>query len=118
MRNLVIRLILWLCRRFDISLLDETRRLATPDAIARGQRWEAFYHEQGGIADMIKALRLEAFEVAAELDPNDTDKIYYWATADRNLRRLDQRVRTVIETGKIEARRAQVKSQPMPKKSV
>jgi hypothetical protein len=118
MRNLVVRLVLWLCRRFDISPLDEARRFASPDAIARGQRWEAFYHEQGGLADMIAELRREAFEVAAELDPKDTDKIYYWATADRNLRRLDRRVRTVIETGKIEARKAGVVSLPMPRKSV
>jgi hypothetical protein len=118
MRSIVVRLVLWLCARFDISPLDEARRFASPDAIARGQRWEAFYHEQGGLADMIAELRREAFEVAAELDPKDTDKIYYWATADRNLRRLDRRVRTVIETGKIEARKAQVVSLPMPRKSV
>ena len=118
MRNLAIRLVLWLCARFDINPLDETRRFVSPDAVARGQRWEAFYLEQAGIADMIQTLRREAFEVAAELDPNDTDKIYYWATADRNLRRLDQRVRSIIETGKIAAKNAEVKGVGMARKSV
>lgn len=118
MRALIVRLVLWLCRRFDISLLDEARRFVSPDAIARGQRWEAFYLEQGGIADMIKALRAEAFEAAAELDPRDTDKIYYWATADRNLRRLDRRIRGVIENGKLEAAKSNVKSIGMARKSV
>ena len=118
MRNLAIRLVLWLCARFDINPLAEARRFASPDAIARGQRWEAFYHEEGGLADMIAAIRKEAFEAAAELDPRDTDKIYYWATADRNLRKLDRRIRSVIETGKLEARKAGVVSLPMPRKSV
>jgi len=120
MRNLAIRLVRWLCRRFDIVLLDEARRFISPDAIVRGQRWEAFYHEDGGLADMIAALRKEAFEAAAELDPRDTDKIYYWATADRNLRRLEQKVRAVIVNGQIAAKQAEAKaaSVPAPRKSI
>ena len=106
MRNLAIRLVLWLCCRFGIVMLDEARRFVSPDAVARGQRWEAFYTEEGGLADMIAALRKEAFEAAAELDPSDTDKIYYWATADRNLRRLEQKVRGVIVSGQIAAKQA------------
>ena len=58
------------------------------------------------LADMIAALRREAFEAAAELDPKDTDKIYYWATADRNLRRLDMKVQAIVSTGKIEIENA------------
>jgi hypothetical protein len=118
MRNLAIRLVLWLCARFDINPLDEARRFVSPDAVARGQRWEAFYYEQGGIADMIQTLRREAFEAAAELDPAETDKIYYWATADRNLRKLDQRVRGVINNGKIAAKNGEVQSAGMARKSV
>lgn len=118
MRNLAVKLVLWLCARFGIVPLDEARRFASPDAVARGQRWEAFFHEEGGLADMIAALRREAFEAAAELDPSDTAKIYYWATADRNLRRLEQKVRGVIVNGQIEAKRAQHVSSGMPRKSV
>jgi hypothetical protein len=120
MRNLAIRLVLWLCARFDINPLDEARRFASPDAIVRGQRWEAFYHEEGGLADMIAAIRKEAFEAAAELDPSDTDKIYYWATADRNLRKLDQRVRGIVANGKIAAKQADYTGAAvgMPRKSV
>jgi hypothetical protein len=118
MRNLAVMLVLWLCDRFDIVPLDEARRFASPDAVARGQRWEAFYHEEGGLADMIAALRREAFEAAAELDPRDTDKIYYWATADRNLRRLEQKVRGVVQNGKIAAKQAGHVDAGMPRKSV
>lgn len=120
MRNLAIRLVLWLCARFNIVMLDEARKFASPDAVARGQRWEAFYHEEGGLADMLVAIRKEAFEAAAELDPRDTDKIYYWATADRNLRKLDQRVRSVIVNGQIAAKQAEAKGAAvgMPRKSL
>ena len=117
-RSLAIRLVLWLCRVFDIVPLDEARRFASPDAIVRGQRWEAFYYEDGGLAEMIEAMRREAFEAAAELDPRDTDKIYYWATADRNLRRLEQKVRGVIVSGQIEAKRRAHVDAGMPRKSV
>ncbi len=81
MRNLAVKLVLWLCDRFDIVPLDEARRFASTDAVARGQRWEAFYHEEGGLADMIAALRREAFEAAAELVPRDNEKIYDWDSA-------------------------------------
>ena len=89
----------------------------SPDAVARGQRWEAFYSEAGGLADMIAAIRKEAFEAAAELDPRETALIYYWSTADRNLRKLDRRVRTIVENGKIEARRGEHVGAGMPRKS-
>lgn len=104
-RRLALWLVNWLIARFDLSVIDDTRRMNGSDAVERGARWESFYREQGGLADMLEALRREAFEAAAELDPKDTDKIYYWATADRNLRRLQQRIESVIQHGKIEAER-------------
>lgn len=85
--------------------IDQTRLLNGSDAVERGQRWEQFYREQGGLLDMLEALRREAFEAAAELDPKDTDKIYYWATADRNIRRLQGRIENVIMSGRVEADR-------------
>ena len=85
--------------------IDQTRLLNGSDAVERGQRWEQFYREQGGLLDMLEALRREAFEAAAELDPKDTDKIYYWATADRNIRRLQGRIEGVVMSGRVEAER-------------
>ena len=96
------RFVLWLCKVTDIRPEIATERLmGGKDAVERGQRWESFYREQGGLLDMLEGLRREAFEAAAELDPKDTDKIYYWATADRNIRRLQQRIEQVIITGKM-----------------
>jgi hypothetical protein len=99
------RLALWLCRVAGVpatETIDQTRLRGGNDAVERGQRWEAFYRERGGLADMLADLRREAFEAAAELDPKDTDKIYYWATADRNIRRLQQKVEAIVITGKSE----------------
>ena len=103
MRNLALSLTLWLIARLNLPVIVNTRINNGTDAVARGARWEAFYHEQGGLADMLAGLRREAFEAAAELDPRETDLIYYWATADRNIRKLQGRVETVVAQGKIEA---------------
>lgn len=103
MRNLAIRFVLWAVRRFNICVLSEARRRSSADAVERGARWQAFYEEEGGLADMLAALRREAFEAAAELDPSETEKVYYTMMADRNLRKLDQRIQQVIVTGKTEA---------------
>jgi len=101
MRNLLVRFALWLCRVLDVNPVEQARLKASPDAVKRAMRWDAFYREEGGLSDMIAALRIEAFEAAAELDPSDTDKIYYWATADRNLRRLEGKVRAIVATGRL-----------------
>jgi len=105
MRNLAAHLVLWLCRTFDIKPLAEARLAMGSDVIARSERWEQFYLEEGGIADLIAALRMEAFEAAAETPPEDVAKLQYWAMADRNVRRLDARIRGIIMSGKIEVRR-------------
>jgi hypothetical protein len=121
MRSLAIRLVLWLCRVFAIVPLDEMRLHMGASKIARSERWEQFYLEEGGLKDMLATVRREAFEVASEIDPRDTDKIYYWAMSDRNVRRLEQQVRGVIAAGKIELKQAEAKRAaggPNPRKSV
>jgi hypothetical protein len=119
MRNLAIRLVLWLCARFDIVPLDETRRFVTPDAVARGQRWEAFYSEEGGLADMVAQARREAFEAYAECRPDAVSEKEYLAASDRCWRQLDARVRNVIATGKLAAKEAEHRgaAMGMPRKS-
>lgn len=120
MRNLAVRLVLWLCARFEISLIDEARRFASPDAIVRGQRWEAFYSEEGGIADMIAQARREAFEAYGECRPGDVAEKEYLAASDRCWRQLEQRVRSVIVSGQIAAKEQQNRGSVigMPRKSI
>ena len=107
LRNLATRLVLWLCDRFGIVPLDEARVAMTADAVARSQRWEAFYREAGGLADMIAQARKEAFEAYSECRPDDLAEKDYLAASDRCWRQLEARVRSVIQAGHIEVKRAE-----------
>ena len=73
------------------------------DAIMRGQRWELFYSEIGGLRDMLDELRRAYFEKVSSIKPGDTDALQALAMADRIAREIDGQVRTVIETGKLRA---------------
>lgn len=71
------------------------------EAIARGQRWEAFYGEENGLGDMIVSLRQDYFAKVADLKPGDTDGLRALAMADKIAREIDRKARSVIETGKL-----------------
>lgn len=73
------------------------------DAVARGQRWEAFATEEDGLYDMIANLRRGYFEKVGQLRPGDTESLQALAAADRIARELERQVQTVIETGKVRA---------------
>lgn len=73
------------------------------DAVARGQRWQAFYEETGGLADMIANLRQNYFEKVGALKPGDVDSLKALAMADRIAREIEREVQSVIETGKLRA---------------
>ncbi|GAA0729962.1 hypothetical protein [Sphingomonas japonica] len=71
------------------------------DSVARGQRWEVFYAEDGGIRDMIAGLRRGYFEKVGGLKPGDTESLIALGMADRIAREIDREVQTIIETGKL-----------------
>lgn len=77
------------------------------DAVARGQRWENFYHEVGGLADMIEGLRRGYFVKVGSLKPGDHDSLLALGMADRIAREIEREVLSVIETGKLRANEAQ-----------
>lgn len=106
MRKLIVRLTLWLCRRFAIDPLAELRLQSGGDAAARGARWEQFYREAGGLADMIAAVRRGYFEASAGLAITETGKLYEYALADRLAREIEREVLNVVLTGKAAAERA------------
>lgn len=71
------------------------------EAIARGQRWEAFYAEEGGLRDMIASLRHDYFAKVGDLKPGDHDGLRALAMADKIAREIDRKVQEVIQTGKL-----------------
>lgn len=105
MRRILVRFALWLCAALDVHPLDQTRINNGADAVARGERWQAFYLEQGGLADMILAVRRGYFEAAAGLGVSETDRIYEYALADRIAREIERQVQGVIASGRIDAER-------------
>jgi hypothetical protein len=71
------------------------------DAIMRGGRWEDFYREKDGLADMLGNIRRSYFEKVGQLKLGDTDALMALGMADRIVRQIEGEVIQVIETGKI-----------------
>lgn len=102
-RNLAIAIVTFLCRRFNIALVAEARLGNGQDAISRGNRWEQFYQEEGGIKDMIASLRHDYFLKVGQLHPGETQKLLALGMADKIALEIERKVQTVIETGRIRA---------------
>lgn len=119
LHNLATRLILWLCARFYVWPIDEARIAMGDDAKARSMRWQEFAREDGGLFDMIEAMRKKAFEEYSALPPSAHAERDYLALSDRNLRALKQRVVSVIAAGEIaeknDAMRERMNVAPMRK---
>jgi hypothetical protein len=107
MRSTLARLTIWLASRLGLVLMPADRIHGGSDAVERGKRWEAFYREAGGLADIIAGLRKEYFEAASAVGHRDNDKLYEFAVADRMARELDREIMQIIVTGKAEFERRQ-----------
>lgn len=101
MRNLAIRLVLWLCDRYGIDMLAESRIRNGSDAVARGKRYEEFATEEGGLYDMIDERRREAFCAYGETAPGDVATRDYLAMQDRCWTQLRACIVSVVQSGKI-----------------
>lgn len=73
------------------------------DAVARGHRWGSFYGEQGGLSDMLEAMRRSYFERASQLKPGDIDALMALSLADRIVAEIDGQVRAIIVEGEVAA---------------
>ena len=94
---MIERFALWLLRHFTPA---ENRLHIGGDPIERAIRWEQFYREEGGLADMIATLRQQAFEAAQEAGAKDDQTRLAWMLQDRAYRSLDNRICGVIAHGK------------------
>ena len=102
-RNLAVRLILWLCARYNIVLLDELRQPHGSDAKQRAVRWQAFALEEGGLFDMIEESRRSLFHAYTDVQPSDIETKDNLAMQDRCWQQLRVQVDSVIATGQIQA---------------
>lgn len=104
MRKLITRLILFLCARFDIHPLDESRINMGVDKKARSQRWEAFAREEGGLFDLLDKIKAEYLAKMGQVSPGDHKTLETLAIGARVTDQLGAQVRSIIAAGEIEAR--------------
>jgi hypothetical protein len=98
----------WLAAKAGVSpTIDAVRIKGGTDAVERGMRWEQFYREDGGLRDMLAALRREAFEAAQEAEVGDDQTRLAWMLQDRAYRALQGRIEAVVISGKVELDRRQ-----------
>lgn len=98
----------WLAGYAGVTPTIEAERIkGGTDAVERGMRWEQFYREEGGLRDMLVALRKEAFEAAQEAEVKDDQTRLAWMLQDRAYRALQGRIEAVVVTGKVELEKRQ-----------
>lgn len=104
MRNLAIRIVLFLCSRFDIMPLDETRIPMGDEPKARSERWQAFAKEQGGLFDMLDGVRASYLAAMGKVAPGDAKTLEALAIGAHVAEKLRAEVRSVIASGEIAQR--------------
>ncbi len=119
MRNLAVRLVLWLCHRFDIWPVTEARIPMGGDKKARSQRWEEFAREKGGLFDLLDAIKAEYLASMGKVKPGDAKTLEALAIGAHVTDRLAAQVRSIIAAGEVEAvnedRRAKLAVKPIRK---
>lgn len=98
---MIKRFALWLWPDLRATI-DATRLKCGTDAVERGMRWEAFWREEGGLADILAKLRQEAFEAAQEAGAKDDQTRLAWMLQDRAYRQLQNRIEAIVISGKNE----------------
>ena len=73
------------------------------DPIARAQRWALFYNEEGGLKDILEALRLAYLDRMSAVEPWETDKLSKLAVASKVTRAVDDEIRSIIASGTVAA---------------
>lgn len=118
-RTLAVRLVLWLCHRFDIWPVNEERLLMGSDKKARSHRWEEFAREEGGLFDLLDKIKSEYLAKMGQVKPGDAKTLETLAIGARVADQLAAQVRSVIAAGEVEAvnedRRAKMNVRPIRK---
>lgn len=92
----------------------------TEDALQRGQRWHAFYEEDGGLKDMLDLIGETYIARMSDIEPWETGKLAKLAMANKIATQLRGLILDVIGSGDIAAaakkRRAQIEALPERKR--
>jgi hypothetical protein len=72
------------------------------DVVHRASRWHDFYHEDGGLKEVLNTIREAYLDRAADLMPNDTSALLKLGMARKIVDQIDQHVQAIIMAGRIE----------------
>lgn len=72
------------------------------DAVHRANRWREHYEEEGGLRDLLDALRHAYFERASDLMPGDTAALLKLGMAGKIVAQLDEHIRHIMTAGRLE----------------
>lgn len=75
----------------------------TDDPVLRAERWQAFYHEDGGLKDVLDTLRQAYFHRASDLMPSDTSALLKLGMASKIVDQVEAHVQAIISAGKVAA---------------
>lgn len=73
------------------------------DPVARSQRWQLFYNEEGGLRDILEALRQAYKDRMDDVQPWETGKLSALSVASKVTVAIDAEVRSIISAGTVEA---------------
>lgn len=71
------------------------------NAVRRGSRWLGFYNEEGGLRDMLGAIRASHFQAMSEAEPWEVAKLANLAIAAKQVESLNAMILTIINEGKV-----------------
>lgn len=72
------------------------------DPIQRANRWHDFYHEDGGLRDVLDTLKTAYLDRAAGLMPNDTAALLKLGMARKIVGEIEQHIQAIFVAGKVE----------------
>jgi len=72
------------------------------DPIHRANRWHDFYHEDGGLKDILDTLKGAYLDRAADLMPGDTAGLLKLGMGRKIVDQIDQHIQAIFVAGKIE----------------
>lgn len=72
------------------------------DPIHRAGRWNDFYHEDGGLKDMLDTLRDAYLDRAASLMPNDTAALLKLGMARKIVGEIEAHIVQIFNAGKVQ----------------
>jgi hypothetical protein len=76
--------------------------VVSEDPIHRANRWASFYHEDGGLKEILDTLKGAYLDRAADLMPGDTAGLLKLGMGRKIVDQIDSHIQHIFTAGKIE----------------